>query len=257
LARRRRDFAHAIGSVPAESPGSNTHPTAAVFANIAVPCKSHGKFHTPPKSRIPMLYTAFCDAQHQISPTQPREDPSNIRDAYVLQSVPDVRPQAWGRAPTVSSLMRNADPEHRSDPPDTHDAVRRGEIAPVRRAQAFMPSPTALNWVIAIGLISLGYAIYLRYLVIEQTSVGLACDGGLKTWLCLTRKVVTGLFENEVFGWVGLGAAVLALIRPSLPLFIIGLAASAFGLVLHNGALAGLAAALLIMCFARPVAETE
>jgi hypothetical protein len=123
--------------------------------------------------------------------------------------------------------------------------------------RTFMPSPTALNWVIAIGLVSLGYAIYLRYLVIEQTSVGLACDNGIETWLCLTRRVVTALFENEVFGWVGLGMAVLAMIRPALPLFIIGLAASAFGLVLHNGALSGLAAALLIMCLARPVAETE
>jgi hypothetical protein len=125
------------------------------------------------------------------------------------------------------------------------------------RGRTFMPSPVALNWVIAIGLTSLGYAIYLRYLIIEQTSVGLACDGGLKTWLCLTRQVVTALSENEVFGWVGLGAAVLALVRPSLPLFLIGLAASAFGTVLHNGALSGLAAALLIMCLARPVAETE
>ena len=138
---------------------------------------------------------------------------------------------------------------------DAVAAPERAQRAEPRRT--FIPSPAALNWVIAIGLTSLGYAIYLRYLVIEQTSVGLACDSGLKTWLCLTRNVATGLFENEVFGWVGLGAAVLALIRPSLPLFIIGLAASAFGLVLHNGALSGLAAALLIMCFARPVAETE
>ena len=124
-------------------------------------------------------------------------------------------------------------------------------------SRRFRPSAAALNWVIAIGFVSLGYAMYLRYLVLEQTSVGLACDAGLKTWLCLSRTVVTALFENEVFGWVSLGAAVLALIRPSLPLFTIGLAASAFGIVLHNAALSGLGAALLIMCFSRPVVEPE
>jgi hypothetical protein len=91
--------------------------------------------------------------------------------------------------------------------------------------------------------------------VIEQPSVGLACDAGLKTWLCLSRQVVIALFENYVLGWVSLGAAVLALIRPSVPLFTIGLATTAFGLVLHNAGLSGFAAALLIMCFARPVIE--
>jgi hypothetical protein len=126
---------------------------------------------------------------------------------------------------------------------------------PRPQRRLFRPSAAALNWVITVGLLSLGYAIYLRYLVIEQTQIGLACDTGLKTWQCLSRTVVSALFENEVFGWVSLGAAVLTLIRPVVPLFAIGLAASAFGIVLHNGGLSGLAAALLIMSFARPVVD--
>jgi hypothetical protein len=128
---------------------------------------------------------------------------------------------------------------------------------PGTAGRLFRPSASALNWVIATGFVSLGYAMYLRYLVIQQPQVGLACDAGLKTWLCLSRTVVSALLENEVFGWVSLGAAVLTLIRPGLPLFTIGLAASAFGLVLYNGALSGLAAALLIMSFARPVVGEE
>jgi len=126
---------------------------------------------------------------------------------------------------------------------------------PRQQRRLFQPSAASLNWIITIGFVSLGYAMYLRYLVIEQTQFGLACDAGLKTWLCLSRTVVSALFENEVFGWVSLGAAVLTLIRPVLPLFTISLAASAFGIVLHNAALSGLAAALLIMCFARPVVD--
>jgi len=121
----------------------------------------------------------------------------------------------------------------------------------------FRPSDASLNWVIAIAFMSLGYAMYLRYLVIEQSQIGLACDAGLKTWLCLSRTVVSALFNSQVFGWVGLGAAALTLIRPALPLFTIGLAASAFGLVLYNAALSGLAAALLVTCFARPVVAQE
>jgi hypothetical protein len=119
----------------------------------------------------------------------------------------------------------------------------------------FRPSAASLNWVIAIGFIALGYAVYMRYLVLEQTRVGLACDGGLRTSVCLNRTVVLAFLENEVFGWVSLGAAILAFIRPSLPLFTISLAASALGIVLHNAGLSGLAAALLILCFARPAVD--
>jgi hypothetical protein len=119
----------------------------------------------------------------------------------------------------------------------------------------FRPSAASLNWVIAIGFVALGYAIYMRYLVLEQTRLGLACDAGLKTSVCLSRTVVLAFLENEVFGWVSLGAAILAFIRPSLPLFTIGLAASALGVVLHNAGLSGLAAAFLILCFARPAVD--
>lgn len=109
-----------------------------------------------------------------------------------------------------------------------------------------------------IGLIALGYALYLRYLVIELPSVGLACQGGLQTWLCSTRALVMTLFNNSVFGWVALGAAIVNLIRPTLAVFALGLAAAAFGVVLYNVGLSGLAAALLILSFARPGAiESE
>jgi hypothetical protein len=134
----------------------------------------------------------------------------------------------------------------------SHDGTRAGA-----RGRLFIPSPAALNWVISIGFVSLGYAMYLRYLVIEQSRIGIACDTGLKTWLCLSRTIASALFDNQVFGWTALGAAVLALVRPSVALFMIGLAASAFGVVLYNAALSGLAAALLIMCFARPAGEPE
>jgi hypothetical protein len=119
----------------------------------------------------------------------------------------------------------------------------------------FAPIARQTNWLIVIGLLSLGYALYLRYLAIEISSVGLACQGGLQTWLCATRSLVMTLFNNSVFGWVALGAAAVNLVRPTLPVFALGLAAAAFGVVLYNVGLSALAAALLVLSFARPVAS--
>ena len=122
----------------------------------------------------------------------------------------------------------------------------------------FTSTARQTNWLIALGLVSLGYALYLRYMAIEATSVGLACQAGLQTWLCATRSLVTTLFNHSVFGWAALAAALVNLIRPTLLVFAFALAAAAFGVVLYNVGLAGLAAALLILSFARPVAiETE
>ena len=116
----------------------------------------------------------------------------------------------------------------------------------------FLPTARQTNWLIALGLLSLGYALYLRYLGVEMSSVGLACQAGAQTWLCATRKVVIALFTHSVFGWVAIAAAALNLIRPSLILFLIALIAAAFGIVLYNVGLSSLAAGLLILSFARP-----
>ena len=112
-------------------------------------------------------------------------------------------------------------------------------------------------WLVAIGLASLGYALYLRYLVIENVPIGLACDGGAQTLTCLSRKVGLAFDENGVYGWVAAGAAILTFIRPSVFWFAIALAAAALGVVLHNAGLAGFAVALLILSLARPAAASE
>jgi hypothetical protein len=121
----------------------------------------------------------------------------------------------------------------------------------------FLPSARAGNWLLTIGFVALLYAFYLRYLVIENSTVGLACDAGQDSLVCLARLVATRLFRAQAFGVVAVGAALLNLIRPALPLFAIALAATALGLVLYNASLAGLAAGLMIISFARPVHVQE
>ena len=124
-------------------------------------------------------------------------------------------------------------------------------------ARLFLPTARQTTWLLLIGLISLGEALYLRYLAIEYAQVSLACQAGLDTWLCATFRLVVVLFNHSVFGWVALGAAALNLVRPSMVLLSIGLAAAAFGVVLHNANLAGLAAALLMLSLARPAPAPE
>jgi hypothetical protein len=116
----------------------------------------------------------------------------------------------------------------------------------------FLPSARQTNWLLIIGFLALGEALYLRYLAIEYATVSLACQGGLQTWLCASFRMVIALYNKGVFGWVALAAALLNLLRPSIVLVSIAVAAAAFGLVLHNAGLAGLAAALLILSLARP-----
>ena len=122
--------------------------------------------------------------------------------------------------------------------------------------QLFLPSARQTNVLLIVGFLALGYALYLRYLVIEQSSVSLACDAGLSTWLCATRKIVTFLFRNSVFGIGALAAAALNLLRPSVVFLALGLAFGGLGIVLYNVGLSGFAVALMIVSLARPAART-
>jgi len=121
----------------------------------------------------------------------------------------------------------------------------------------FLPTPRQTNRLVAIGFASVGYALYLRYMVIEQSAVGLACGAGLDTWLCLIRRMVIALFKNSVFGGVALAVAALNMVRPSIVLFTLGLAAAGLGIVLYNVSSSALAVALLILSLARPVSAAD
>jgi len=121
----------------------------------------------------------------------------------------------------------------------------------------FLPTARQIHWLLLVGFLSLGEALYLRYLAIEFAPVSLACQAGLETWLCATFRLTIVSFNYSAFGWLALVAALLNLVRPSILLLTVALAASAFGLVLHNAGLAGLAAGLLLLSLARPAPAAE
>lgn len=121
----------------------------------------------------------------------------------------------------------------------------------------FLPSLRAAIALAVIALSAIGGALYLRYLVIENSVVGLACEGGVKSSLCMARQIAIALFTHSAFGITALAAAALNLLRPSPVFFAVALAAAGFGIVLYNVALSGLAAALLTLSFARREFEPE
>ena len=124
------------------------------------------------------------------------------------------------------------------------------------RKTPFRLTPYQVQWLLIVGFVTVGYAIYVRYLAIEFSQTSLACDAGLQTMLCKTRSLATYLFRNSVFGAVALVIAILHLIRPSIVLLTGGLIAAGFGVVLYNIGLSGLAVGLLILGFARPAPAT-
>ena len=121
----------------------------------------------------------------------------------------------------------------------------------------YVPSLLKSACLAATGLAALSYGFYLRYEVIEQATVGIACGGDFDTWLCASRRTAIALFTPQAFGFAALGAALLNLLRPSMLLWAFVLIAGGIGIVLYNAALSALAVALLILSLARPGRKSE
>ncbi|KWV57455.1 hypothetical protein AS156_39835 [Bradyrhizobium macuxiense] len=120
----------------------------------------------------------------------------------------------------------------------------------------FRLSPYQVQFLMVVGFVTVGYALYVRYLAIEFSPVALACDAGTQTLICKARALSTVLFKNSVFGITALVIAVLNLMRPSIVLLTGGLIAAGLGIVLYNVVLSGIAIGLFILGFARPAPAT-
>ena len=120
------------------------------------------------------------------------------------------------------------------------------------RRSLFLPTARQTNWLLIVAFLAVGEALYIRYMAIENLNTELACQAGLQSWLCTAFRISIVFFNNNVFGWTALGAALLNLWRPSLLSTSLALAAAGFGVVLHNADLSALAAGVLILSLARP-----
>jgi hypothetical protein len=121
----------------------------------------------------------------------------------------------------------------------------------------YRPSLGQAACLVVIAVAAIGYGFAMRYWVIENSAIGIACGNDGDSWLCASRRTAIALFTPEVFGGTALGAALLNLLRPSLVFWAIALGAGGAGIVLYNTALSALAVALLILSLARPAPEAS
>src|SRR4249920_432156 len=98
----------------------------------------------------------------------------------------------------------------------------------------FRLTPYQVQFLLVVGFVTVGYALYLRYLAVEFSTVALACDAGLQSTLCKSRTLATYLFKNSVFGIVAVIIATLHVMRPSIVLLTGGLIAAGLGIVLYK-----------------------
>jgi len=125
------------------------------------------------------------------------------------------------------------------------------------RRPLFVPTARQTNWLLIVAFLSIGEAFYLRYMALENSNVALACQDGLRTWLCGAWRIAIVLFNHQVFGAAALAAALINLMRPSLLLVAFAIVAAGFGIVLHNVDLSALTAGVLILSLARPAPAQE
>jgi len=121
----------------------------------------------------------------------------------------------------------------------------------------FLPSRQAVLVLVPLIAGSVAAALYLRYSIIQNTPIGLACDAGERSLLCTVRLATILLFVRGAFGWIAVAAALIQLCRPNIVTFSIGLVAASLGLVLYNTRLSALAVALLLLSLARARSEAR
>ena len=92
----------------------------------------------------------------------------------------------------------------------------------------FRLTPYQVQFLLIVGFVTVGYALYVRYLTIEFSTVALACDAGLQSMTCKMRALATYLFKHSVFGIVAVIIAVLHVMRPSIVLLTAGLVVASF-----------------------------
>ena len=108
-----------------------------------------------------------------------------------------------------------------------------------------------------LGLAALAGALFLRYEVIENSGIGIACETGEESFICAFRYAVIMIFARSLFGWIALISACIQLWRPNSVTFGTAVVFALLGLVLYNTRIAALAVGLLVLSLARPSLEAR
>src|SRR5262249_8440340 len=122
-----------------------------------------------------------------------------------------------------------------------------------RAPKLFLPSLRASLVLAALGIVALSAALFLRYGIIQNSVIGVACEAGEVSLICKIRLAVLLMFIQDLFGWAPILAAGVNLWRPITLASETSLILALLGLVLYNPRASALAIALLVLSLARPV----
>jgi len=117
------------------------------------------------------------------------------------------------------------------------------------------PDPSLAVALAAFGL-ALGVAYLLRFLLVENQAVAVACAARGTGLDCVLLESMVFTFHSLILGWFALAAALLALALPRLWTFLLALVPAAFALVLYNVELGATAVTLCLLATARGAART-
>jgi hypothetical protein len=108
-----------------------------------------------------------------------------------------------------------------------------------------------------VGITALGSALFIRYGLVQNTPLGLACEAGEESFTCSMRLAFILLFTFSAFGWASVIVSLVQLWRPHVVLLGIGLVFAMLGIVLYNTRASSLAVVLLLLSLARPAPATR
>jgi predicted neutral ceramidase superfamily lipid hydrolase len=126
-----------------------------------------------------------------------------------------------------------------------------------RRRGTYAPKVKGAFVLVGAAVAAFGFAAYIRYGLVEPSAVGLSCDTGLNTTVCIIRRVFINLFTLNVFGIGAIAAALLALVRPATLIVAVALVLGIMGCVLYNTGLSAVALSLLPLVLARRAPHKE
>jgi hypothetical protein len=110
---------------------------------------------------------------------------------------------------------------------------------------------------LAIVVLTVTCAFWLRFAILEDRAVGLLCRQGSDDWLCVVRNAATFSYEYALLGSFAVITAAVNLVRPSPLMLAVATVAATIGAILYNVGGAGIAITLLILSLARRERETR
>lgn len=104
---------------------------------------------------------------------------------------------------------------------------------------------------LALVLAALGGGLYVRYGLIESTSVGLMCQGIEPAWFCTPRLLLIEFNFINGWSWAAMASGLLAVLLGWRWAIAVGIITGSAGLVLYNAGPAGVGLLLALMRLVR------